>query len=133
MPSTQGSDKLKSIFSSNLKNYMKKKDMNTADLARALSYSFTTVSDWVNGKKYPRMDKVQEIADYFGILKSDLTEEHTETPYEIVSDPVYKAIQAIMDERGLYKLFNLSQIQIPCLRMRQGGRTYFYNNSLFFF
>lgn len=53
MPSTQGSDKLKSIFSSNLKNYMKKKDMNTADLARALSYSFTTVSDWVNGKKYP--------------------------------------------------------------------------------
>ncbi len=126
MPSTQGSDKLKSIFSSNLKNYMKKKDMNTADLARALSYSFTTVSDWVNGKKYPRMDKVQEIADYFGILKSDLTEEHTETPYEIVSDPVYKAIQAIMDERGLSitdvaHLCNLSDSTVHSIMRRERG------------
>jgi hypothetical protein len=32
----------------------------------------------VNGKKYPRMDKVEMLADYFGILKSDLIEEKTE-------------------------------------------------------
>lgn len=49
--------------------------MNTADLAAALSVPFSTVADWVHGRKYPRMDKVQAIADYFGILKSDLTED----------------------------------------------------------
>ncbi|HAR88907.1 MAG TPA: XRE family transcriptional regulator [Ruminococcaceae bacterium] len=47
-----------------------------ADLVTELGLKTSTVSDWVNGKKYPRVDKMQLLADYFGILKSDLTEEH---------------------------------------------------------
>lgn len=35
----------------------------------------STVSDWCNGKKYPRVNKMQMIANYFGVLMSDLTEE----------------------------------------------------------
>ncbi len=66
---------LKTVFSENLKRYMKRNKMNTADLANALSIPFSTVSDWVHGRKYPRMDKVQMVADFFGIMKSDLTEE----------------------------------------------------------
>jgi len=66
---------LKAVFSGNLKRYMDHQRMNTADLAAALSLPFSTVSDWVHGRKYPRMDKVQAIADLFGIMKSDLTEE----------------------------------------------------------
>lgn len=66
---------LKTVFSGNLKRYMDRDKMNTADLANALSLPFSTVSDWVHGRKYPRMDKVQIIADFFGIMKSDLTEE----------------------------------------------------------
>lgn len=77
MKNEENTDRLKSVFSDNLKRYMEERAMNTADLARLLSYPFTTVSDWVNGRKYPRMDKIQKIADYFGILKSDLTEEQT--------------------------------------------------------
>lgn len=77
MAGSQDSEKLKTIFAKNLNYYMNKDDINTAELSRALSYSFTTVSDWVHGRKYPRMDKVQAIADYFGIMKSDLTEEKT--------------------------------------------------------
>lgn len=33
-----------------------------------------TVSNWVRGEKYPRIDKIQALADYFGVLKSDLIE-----------------------------------------------------------
>lgn len=58
--------------------------MNTADLAAALSIPFSTVADWVHGRKYPRMDKVQAIADYFGILKSDLTEDENPLPSNAV-------------------------------------------------
>lgn len=68
-------DKQRYIFSKNLNYYMKRSGKNTADLAADLSFPFSTVSDWVHGKKYPRMDKVQIIADYFGVLKSNLTEE----------------------------------------------------------
>ena len=48
------------------------------DISQALNISYYTVSDWVNGKKYPRMDKVEMLANYFGILKSDLIEERTD-------------------------------------------------------
>lgn len=68
-------DRQKEIFSKNLKHYMSRSGKNTADLASDLSFPFSTVSDWVHGKKYPRMDKVQALADYFGVMKSHLTEE----------------------------------------------------------
>lgn len=68
-------EKLKIIFSENLKRELKAKNKNQTDLCEYLGITSSTVSDWYNGKKYPRMDKVQRIADYLGILKSDLTEE----------------------------------------------------------
>lgn len=72
-------DRQRAIFSQNLKYYMRKFGKNTADLAADLSFPFSTVSDWVHGKKYPRMDKVQALADYFGVLKSNLTEEGSDS------------------------------------------------------
>lgn len=65
----------KNVFAQNLKNYMEKNNKSRRDISDALGISYYTVSDWVNGKKYPRMDKVETLANYFGILKSDLIEE----------------------------------------------------------
>ena len=50
------------------------------DVCKALDVSYYTFSDWVNGKKYPRMDKVEKLANYFGILKSDLIEDKQKQP-----------------------------------------------------
>ena len=50
------------------------------DVCEALGFSYYTFSDWVNGKKYPRMDKVEMLASYFGVLKSDLIEDKKEKP-----------------------------------------------------
>ena len=68
----------KRIFANNLYYYMQIKSKTQNDIVRDLGITASTVSDWVLGKKYPRIDKMQKLADYFGILKSDLTEEHTE-------------------------------------------------------
>lgn len=68
----------KNIFASNLKRYMALNEKSRKDISEALEISYYTVTDWVNGKKYPRMDKVEKLAQYFGILKSDLIEEKTE-------------------------------------------------------
>lgn len=65
----------KQIFSINLKRLMEQKGVSRQDLSKVLGVSYFTISDWVNGKKYPRMDKVEMLAAYFGILKSDLIEE----------------------------------------------------------
>lgn len=67
-------DEYKKIFSKNLKHYMNLNNKNQMDLINDLSLSSSTVSNWCTGLKLPRMDKVQMLADYFGILKSDLLE-----------------------------------------------------------
>ena len=68
----------KNVFATNLKRYMEVKGRSRNDISEALGISYFTVSDWVNGKKYPRMDKVEMLANYFGIQKSDLIEEKDE-------------------------------------------------------
>lgn len=72
-------DDYKKIFSKNLKYYMDKNGKNQMDLMKDLGFSSSTVSNWCTGLKLPRMDKVQILADYFGILKSDLIEEKSNT------------------------------------------------------
>lgn len=86
----------KGVFASNLQKYMKLNGKSRRDVAEALGVSYYTLTDWVNGKKYPRMDKVEKLAKYFGILKSDLIEEKT-----IENSPVEMAerhFEIIMDE-----------------------------------
>lgn len=68
----------KTIFAENLKRQMDLHKKTRKDICNALGFSYYTFSDWVNGKKYPRMDKVELLANYFGILKSDLIEEKTD-------------------------------------------------------
>lgn len=68
----------KNIFASNLKRYMALNEKSRKDVSEALGISYYTVTDWVNGKKYPRMDKIEMLAQYFGILKSDLIEDKSE-------------------------------------------------------
>jgi transcriptional regulator with XRE-family HTH domain len=45
------------------------------DICEALGLSYFTVTDWVKGKKMPRMDKVEKLAKYFNCLISELIEE----------------------------------------------------------
>lgn len=77
----------KHVFAKNLKRLMDAKDISRKDIAAMLGISYFTVSDWVNGKKYPRMDKVELLANYFGVLKSDLIEEPTDNKQNSPNEP----------------------------------------------
>lgn len=68
-------DKLKEIFSKNLSHYMDSRGTTQTELSSALGIPKMTLNNWVKGNTYPRPDKVQLLADYFGIKRSDLTEE----------------------------------------------------------
>lgn len=65
----------KEVFARNLKLYMDRAGKNQKDMADIVGVSAPTFSDWINAKKYPRIDKIEIMADYFGILKSDLIED----------------------------------------------------------
>lgn len=86
----------KAVFSANLKKFMELNGKSRRDICQALGYSYYTFSDWVSGKKYPRMDRVEELAEYFGCKKSDLIEEQTieNSPNEMAM----RHFEMIMDE-----------------------------------
>lgn len=65
----------KEIFSKNLKYYIEKSGKDRRELAEIWGFPYSTVTEWINGRKYPRIDRIEIMADYFGILKSDLIEE----------------------------------------------------------
>lgn len=66
---------LKKIFTNNLIYYMGQKGINASELSKDLDIKYSTVRDWCNAKNYPRVDKIQLLANYFNINKSDLTED----------------------------------------------------------
>ncbi|MCP0887007.1 XRE family transcriptional regulator [Ligilactobacillus sp. WILCCON 0076] len=64
----------KEIMSENIKYYMKSRGIDRNKLVADLNLKYTTVSDWINGKTYPRIDKIELLANYFNIEKIDLVE-----------------------------------------------------------
>ena len=65
----------KAIMAKNLKYYIERSGKDRRELAETWGFPYSTVTEWINGKKYPRIDRIEIMADYFGILKSDLIEE----------------------------------------------------------
>lgn len=68
-------EEYRKIFAKKLRYYMDINHKTQMDLMTDLGFSSATVSNWCTGKKLPRMDKMEILAEYFGIEKSDLYEE----------------------------------------------------------
>ena len=64
----------KEIFANNLSFYMKQKGVDRNTLCADLDLKYTTVRDWLKGITYPRIGKIELLANYFNINKSDLIE-----------------------------------------------------------
>ena len=56
------------------------------EMAAIVGVSPPTFHDWLKGKKMPRMNNVQKLADYFGVKLSDLIEEKVTPTIEKNSD-----------------------------------------------
>lgn len=65
----------KDVFARNLKMYMDMAGKNQKEMAEIIGVSAPTFNEWLKAKKYPRIDKIERLANYFGILKSDLIED----------------------------------------------------------
>lgn len=69
----------KEIFANNLSFYMEQKGVDRNTLCADLDLKYTTVRDWLKGITYPRIGKIELLANYFKINKSDLIENKTAT------------------------------------------------------
>lgn len=65
----------KETFAKNLSYYLNRCGRDQREVAEVVGVAPSTFNEWVKAKKYPRIDKIEILANYFGILKSDLIEE----------------------------------------------------------
>ena len=73
----------KETMAKNLKYYIERSGKDRRELCEVWGFPYSTVTEWINGRKYPRIDRIEVMAEYFGILKSDLIEERTEEQREM--------------------------------------------------
>lgn len=66
------------VFAKNLAYYVERSGKTQKELSEIVGVSKSTFNDWMKAKKYPRIDKIEILADFFHILKSDLIEEKSE-------------------------------------------------------
>lgn len=64
----------KEVMAKNLIFYVARSGKTQKEIASIVGVAPSTFNDWLKAKKYPRIDKIEMLADYFGILKSDLIE-----------------------------------------------------------
>ena len=90
-------NKSKEIFSANLEKLMSSRDVDRNKLCSDLGLKYTTVRDWLKGITYPRIGKIELLADYFGVNKSDLIEDKTQEVKE-VKIPTSPLVQKITEK-----------------------------------
>lgn len=101
----------KNILARNLAYYVERSGKTQKDLAALVNVAPSTFNDWLKAKKYPRIDKIEMLANYFGIQKSDLIEEKLTEEKEKDNEMLANIIvRARMDEdfrlaiESLYRL-----------------------------
>lgn len=117
----------KIVFSKNLRELMKQKGKDRNKVCADLGFKYTTFADWYNGKKYPRIDKIEMLADYFGVLKSDLIEDKADlpqnaTPIDLTSRHRIPILGRIAAGLPLYAEQNIEGYTLTDLN---GGAEYF--------
>lgn len=69
----------KQTMAENILYYMDLHNKSRNDLCKDLGLKYTTLAGWLKAEKYPRIDKIEQMANYFGITKADLVENKNDT------------------------------------------------------
>ena len=109
-------EKDREIFARNLTYYMNRNKVNGVTLAKYMKVSSATVSDWMHGKKMPRVDKLKSLSNFFRINMTDLTDDADEKSQQddyYINPETAKVAQAIFDDSDLHALFDAAQNSKP--------------------
>lgn len=107
----------KEILAKNLNKYISKSGKDRGEIAKELNISYSTLTDWVNGNKYPRINNIEKLAEYFKISKSDLIEDFEDIKKD--NDALVRIIVKLRTNKELLevveKLLSLDRTQLESL------------------
>lgn len=100
----------KEIMAKNIKKFMSLKNVSATDVCLALKIKQNTFSDWVNAKSYPRIDKIELMARYFNIMKSELIEDKTSTLHlSPLEEEIIRKFRDSQHQEAILSLLNIKQ------------------------
>ena len=104
----------KEIMAKNIQRYMRANGLSRKELAQKLNVPYTTITDWVKGNTYPRIDKIEALANFFGTDKAHLVEDPTAYP-QPETEPKPKSARSALPP-GAFPVPDLSGLKkIPIL------------------
>lgn len=87
------------VMARNIKNNMERMGVNATEVCRALGIKQNTFSDWCNAKTYPRIDKIEMMARYFGISKAALVEDQSVAVDFVLSNDERIVIETMRNDK----------------------------------
>ena len=106
----------KAILSRNLRRLMRERNVTPKEMSIRLDIPYTTLLSWMKADNYPRIDKIEAMAEYFGVMKSDLIEERLTPEKEADADllaEIFVRMRTDADFGGLVKyLFDYDAAKI---------------------
>lgn len=107
----------KEVMARNIRHYMEINNKERSDMCNDLGLVYSTFTDWVNANTYPRIDKIEMMANYFGIEKSDLIEDKSKEKEQeqgfYLNIETQQIAQEIFDNSDLRMLFYASRNAKP--------------------
>lgn len=96
----------KEVMSKNIKKYLNIHGMTRKQLSERLGVGYTTVSDWINAVTYPRIDKIEQMANLWNIQKSDLVEDVNKNVTSDKSDVIAAHIDDDVSDEEMDEILN---------------------------
>lgn len=100
----------KEVMAYNIKKYMRINKVTSTDVCTTLHIKAPTFSDWINAKTYPRIDKIEMLANYFGINKSDLVEKDSLSSSKGIRIPVLGRVIAGIPIEAIEEIIDYEEI-----------------------
>ena len=108
----------KEVFARNLKRFVDMSGKDRKEIVKALGIPYSTLTDWMNGNKYPRINNMEKLAEYFGVSKSDLIEDFEDKKKD--NDKLATIIVKLRMDKDLLKvtekIVSLDKVQVDSLK-----------------
>ena len=93
---------------------LQQNSITTYRLCKDTGISQTTISNWKSGRSMPKQDKLQKIAEYFGVTVDYLMgNEKDENVQYYLNDETREIAQEIFDNKDMRTLFDMSRKMTP--------------------
>jgi len=83
----------RTALAQNLRIHIEKTGKNRRTISQELGISYSTFTDWCVGRKYPRIEKLEALANYFGTTVPDLV---GESKNEVAITPKDETLEIIL-------------------------------------